>query len=120
MDSQYDNDNIFAKIIRGEVPCDKVYEDDKLLAFNDINPAAKVHILIIPKGKYVSFDDFVANAPSEDVIYFFVTIRKIACDKGLCESGYRLVMNHGKDGGQLVPHFHVHMLGGNGLSGHVG
>jgi len=113
----YDSENIFAKIIRGEIPCDKVYEDDKVLAFNDISPAAAKHVLVIPKGDYISFDDFAANADGAEVSNFFAKVKQIANDIGLSGSGYRLITNHGSDASQTVPHFHVHILGGQALGG---
>ena len=111
----YDENNIFARIIRGELPASKVYEDDQVLAFNDISPAAPAHVLVIPKGKYISFDDFMVKADERTVKHFFFTVRKIAADMGLKENGYRLITNHGRDGSQTVPHFHVHILGGKQL-----
>ncbi|PIR38042.1 MAG: histidine triad nucleotide-binding protein [Alphaproteobacteria bacterium CG11_big_fil_rev_8_21_14_0_20_39_49] len=113
----YDNDNIFAKIIRGEIPCDKVYSDDDVFAFKDIAPAAPVHVLVIPKGQYVSFDDFVADSSPEKVAGFFAKVREIAAELGLDKTGYRLISNHGADANQAVPHFHVHILGGKKLGG---
>jgi len=113
----YDKDNIFAKIIRGEIPSNKVYEDDTVFAFYDIAPASPVHILVIPKGEYISFDDFVVKAGAEEVANFFRTVRKIASEQGVDESGYRLITNHGADAYQSVPHFHVHILGGRFLGG---
>ncbi|MBN8530866.1 MAG: histidine triad nucleotide-binding protein [Alphaproteobacteria bacterium] len=112
----YDPNNIFAKIIRGEIPCKKVYEDEIALAFADIAPAAPVHVLVLPKGEYLSFDDF-AGAEPEAVGRFFVAVRKVAAQLGLPEGGYRLIMNHGADASQSVPHFHVHILGGRPLGG---
>jgi histidine triad (HIT) family protein len=111
----YDKDNIFAKILRGEIPCNKVFENDIALAFHDINPAAATHVLVIPKGEYVSFEDFVTKAQPEVVKDFFLTVRRIAGDLGLDTSGYRLLMNHGADAMQTVLHFHVHILGGQKL-----
>ena len=108
----YDNENIFAKILRGEIPCDKVYEDDFALAFNDINPLAPVHVLVIPKGAYVSLDDFSAQASDEEIAGFYRAVGTVARDLGLAEPGYRTMNNTGSDGGQEVPHFHVHILGG--------
>lgn len=113
----YDNGNIFAKIIRGEVPCKKVFESDDVFAFEDISPAAPVHILVVPKGEYTSFNDFTENAPSETVSNFFKTVRKIANDAGLQENGYRIITNHGADACQSVQHFHVHIIGGRFLGG---
>ena len=116
--ADYDKNNIFAKIIKGEAEADKIYEDDKLLAFNDIMPAAPTHVLVVPKGDYVSFDDFCVKAAAEDVAYFFKKIQMIASKYlGLTEDGYRLIANHGPYASQLVPHFHVHILGGRKLGG---
>lgn len=108
----YDNNNIFAKILSGEVPCNKVYEDGFALAFHDIAPAAPVHVLVIPKGEYESFQDFATKASPEKMQGFFYAVQKIAAQLGIDKSGYRLIANHGKEGGQVVPHFHVHLLGG--------
>lgn len=108
----YDDDNIFAKILRAEIPCDKVYEDDYVLAFNDIAPQAPVHILVIPKGKYVSIVDFGTKASAEEVSGFFAAASKIAQEKGLESEGFRSIANTGQNGGQEVPHFHLHLLGG--------
>ena len=108
----YDPDNIFARILHGEIPCDKVYEDDQVLAFNDINPQRPVHVLVIPKGEYVSFDDFSANASEAEITAFTRAVGRIARDLGLAEAGYRLLANTGPHGGQEVPHYHVHIFGG--------
>lgn len=119
MTQTYNPDNIFAKILRGEIPCDKVYEDDSALAFHDISAAAKTHILVIPKGEYVSFDDFVHKGSKQEIAEFFLAVRTVARDFGVKESGYRLITNHGPDANQTVPHFHVHLLGGENLGGLV-
>ena len=111
----YDTDNVFAKILRGEIPNDTVYEDDHVLAFNDISAQAPVHVLVIPKGAYESMDDFSANAPPDELAGFFSAVGKIARDLGVAESGYRLIANHGSDSHQEVPHFHVHILAGRTL-----
>ncbi len=111
----YDKGNIFAKILRGEIPCKKIHEDQYALAFEDTAPAAPVHILVIPKGEYTSFDDFATNATSEFLHGFFASVRAIAAKLGLNENGYRLITNHGADASQSVPHFHVHILGGRKL-----
>ncbi|MGV2497273.1 histidine triad nucleotide-binding protein [Pelagerythrobacter aerophilus] len=111
----YDDDNIFAKILRGEIPSTKVYEDEWAYAFEDINPQAKVHTLVIPKGRYVSWDDFSAQASVEEIAGFVRAVGKIARDKGLVEPGYRLLANLGAHGGQEVPHLHVHLFGGEPL-----
>lgn len=110
----YDKNNIFAKIIRGEIPSKTIYEDDFVFAIEDISPAAKVHVLILPKGEYVSFDDFVNSALPETIANFFATITKIAKIVKL-EDGYRLITNHCEFAGQSVFHFHVHLLGGEKL-----
>ncbi len=113
----YDPDNIFARILREEIPCDKVYEDDHVLAFKDIAPAAPVHALVIPKGEYVSFDDFTNEATPEEIAAFFTAVGKVAASLGVVESGYRLIANHGAHASQEVPHFHMHILGGKPLGG---
>lgn len=114
MDS-YDDQNIFAKILRGEIPCDKVYEDEHVLAFNDIQPQAPVHILVIPKGPYVSIADFGVSASMEEIAAFWQAVSKIATDKGLVDGGFRVIANAGLNGGQEVPHFHAHIVGGHAL-----
>jgi len=111
----YDENNIFAKILRGEIPCDKVYEDEYVLAFNDIAPQAPVHVLVIPKGAYISIDDFGANASAQEVAGFFAAVSKIAAEQSLSENGFRSIANTGDHGGQEVPHFHLHLLGGEKL-----
>jgi len=113
----YDKSNIFARIIRSEIPGKKVYEDEQLLAIEDIAPAAPVHILIMPKGEYVSFDDFSRHAPPEIQAHFFKSIAEIARKSGVLETGYRLIANHGPDASQSVPHFHMHLIGGRPLGG---
>lgn len=116
---KYDSNNIFAKIIRGEIPASKVYEDEKILAFHDISRSAPVHVLVVPKGEYISFADFSSKAPAQEIVDFFRKLGEIAASFGLDDSGYRLVANHGSDASQTVPHFHVHILGGNKLSTHL-
>ena len=111
----YDTQNIFAKILRGEIPCDKVFENDHALAFKDIAPQAPVHVLVIPKGAYVSIDDFTAQASDAEISGFYRAVGKVARDLGLVEPGYRIINNTGTDGCQEVPHFHVHILGGKSL-----
>ena len=108
----YDPDNIFAKILRGEIPCDKVFEDEHALAFNDIAPQAPVHVLVVPKGAYVSWDDFSATAPADVIAGFVRAVGTVARDLGLVEPGYRMMANIGTYGGQEVPHLHVHLFGG--------
>jgi len=108
----YDPNNIFARILRGEIPCRKVYEDDHALAFHDIAPQAPVHILVIPKGAYVSWDDFSAKASDAEIAGFTRAVGTVAREAGLAESGYRLMANMGRHGHQEVPHLHVHIFGG--------
>ena len=111
----YDDDNIFAKILRGEIPSTKIYEDAWAFAFADINPQAKVHVLVIPKGRYVSWDDFSATASADEIAGFVRAVGQIARDHGLVEPGYRLLANLGAHGGQEVPHLHIHLFGGEPL-----
>ena len=111
----YDPNNIFARILRGELPCKTVYEDEHVLAFSDIRPLADVHVLVIPKGAYVSLDDFTAGAGSEVVGHFFKVVGEIARITGVAETGYRIISNIGAHGHQEVPHLHVHVIGGRPL-----
>ncbi|HMJ92866.1 MAG TPA: histidine triad nucleotide-binding protein [Allosphingosinicella sp.] len=111
----YDEANIFARILRGEIPCNKVHEDEHALAFHDINPQAPVHILVIPKGAYVSWDDFSSRAPEAEIAGFVRAVGSVAREAGLVEPGYRLLANTGLNSGQEVPHLHVHIFGGKGL-----
>lgn len=111
----YDKDNIFAKILRGELPCKKVDESEHSLAFHDINPLAPVHILVIPKGEYVSWDDFSEHASEAEIVDFTRLVGKVARDNQMVQQGYRLLANVGKRGGQEVPHLHVHLFGGEPL-----
>ncbi len=111
----YDEDNVFAKILRGEIPADKVYEDEWAFAFNDIAPQAPTHVLVIPKGKYVSWDDFAEHAGAEEIAGFVRAVGTVARAAGLVEPGYRLLANVGADGGQEVPHLHVHLFAGRPL-----
>jgi len=111
----YDSNNVFAKIIRGEIPCKKVYEDDYALAFYDIAPQAPVHILVIPKGPYSNFDDFVTTAEAEEVIAFDRAVAKTIAIANVATDGYRLISNSGVNAHQDVPHYHVHILGGRDL-----
>jgi diadenosine tetraphosphate (Ap4A) HIT family hydrolase len=111
----YDQNNIFARILRGEIPCKKAYENDHVLVFHDINPLAPTHLLVIPKGPYVSWDDFSANASDEEIAAFVRAVGKVARDEGLVENGYRLLANAGLNSGQEVPHLHVHVFGGRPL-----
>ena len=111
----YDDTNIFARILRGEIPCRKAYEDEWALAFHDINPQAPVHVLVIPKGSYVSFADFSASASADEIAGFMRAVGKVAKDLGLEAQGYRLLANMGEHSGQEVPHFHVHLFAGRPL-----
>ncbi|MGS0648162.1 histidine triad nucleotide-binding protein [Komagataeibacter melomenusus] len=111
----YDPQNVFARILRGELPCRKVYEDEYALAFHDIAPKAPIHVLVIPKGAYISFADFSAQASEAEIAGFIRAVGKVARDLGLEAPGYRLVSNTGIEGGQEVPHFHVHLFGGRPL-----
>ena len=111
----YDDSNIFARILRGEIPSKRVFEDEHVLAFHDINPLAPTHILVIPKGPYVSWDDFSAKASEAEITAFVRAVGRIAREAGLVEDGYRLLANVGGDSGQEVPHLHVHIFGGRPL-----
>lgn len=111
----YDDQNIFAKILRGEIPNRTVYEDEWALAFHDINPQAPVHVLVIPKGAYVSWDDFSAKGSDAEIAGFTRAVGHVARELGLVEPGYRLLANIGKDSHQEVPHLHVHIFGGKPL-----
>jgi histidine triad (HIT) family protein len=111
----YDVNNVFARILRGEIPCRKVYEDDTALAFHDLHPQAPTHLLVIPKGPFVSFADFSQHATPEEITGFIRAVGKVAAEAGLADQGYRLIANTGLNGGQEVPHFHVHIAGGGKL-----
>ena len=111
----YDDSNIFARILRAEIPSNKVYEDDHVLAFHDINPLSPTHILVIPKAPYVSWDDFSAKASDQEIAAFVRAVGEIARESGLVESGYRLLANTGLNSGQEVPHLHVHIFAGRPL-----
>ena len=111
----YDDSNIFARILRGEIPCNRVFEDDHVLAFHDINPQSPTHILVIPKGAYVSWDDFSARASDAEITGFVRAIGTIARDAGLVAPGYRLLANTGLNAHQEVPHLHVHIFAGRQL-----
>ena len=113
---KYDDNNIFAKILRGEIPCKKIYEDDYVLAFHDVNPQKKIHALIIPKGEYVNLDDFSSNATEKEIVGLTKGIAEVAKKLGVSEvvkgEGYRSLVNVGTHGGQEVPHLHFHIFGG--------
>lgn len=111
----YDDQNIFAKILRGEIPNKTVYQDEWALAFHDINPQAPVHVLVIPQGAYVSWDDFSTNGSDAEIAGFIRAVGQVARDLGLVEPGYRLLANIGFDSHQEVPHLHVHLFGGKPL-----
>jgi len=111
----YDDDNIFAKILRDEIPSKRVYEDDHAVAFHDINAQAPTHILVIPRGRYVSWDDFTANASDAEISGYIRAIGHVARAAGLVEPGYRLLANTGMDARQEVPHLHVHIFAGRKL-----
>ena len=111
----YDDQNIFAKILRDEIPSKRVYEDEWAIAFHDINPQAPIHVLVIPRGPYVSWDDFSANASEAEIAGFVRAVGAVARELGLVAPGYRLLANIGADAGQEVPHLHVHLFGGRPL-----
>ncbi len=111
----YDPSNVFARILRGEIPARKVYEDEWALAFHDINPQAPVHVLVIPKGAYVSMVDFTAQASEAEIAGFFRAVGRVAAELGLDARGYRFLANCGADAHQEVPHLHVHVFGGRSL-----
>jgi diadenosine tetraphosphate (Ap4A) HIT family hydrolase len=111
----YDDDNIFARILRGEIPATKVYEDEWAIAFEDIAPQAPTHILVIPRGRYVSWDDFAQRGSAEEIAGFVRAVGSVARDNGLVAPGYRLLANVGRDAGQEVPHLHVHLFAGAAL-----
>ena len=111
----YDNDNIFAKILRKEIPCNKIYEDEFVLSFHDINPLKKIHALVIPKGKYINLDDFSLKATSDEIVGLIRGISIVAKKLGISAStgkGYRALANISENGGQEVPHLHFHLFGG--------
>ena len=112
----YDENNVFAKMLKGDIPVNKIYEDDYAIAFADIHPKAPVHLLVIPTGAYTDFSDFTAKASADEITGFFKAVGTVAEKQGLVENGYRLVMNTGRDGGQEVPHLHVHILAGKKLA----
>jgi histidine triad (HIT) family protein len=116
----YDRSNIFARILRGEIPCKKVFEDAHVLAFHDINPQTPTHVLVIPKGEYASSDDFAEKASDAEIAALLRAAGRIAREQGLAETGYRLLANHGRDAHQEVPHFHLHIFGGRDLGRMVG
>jgi diadenosine tetraphosphate (Ap4A) HIT family hydrolase len=114
---EYDHNNIFARILRGEIPCNKVYEDEHVLAFHDISPQSPTHVLVIPKGEYVSLDDFSERASDAEVAALIRALGHVARGQGVAETGYRVLANTGPAAHQEVPHFHVHLFGGRDLGG---
>ena len=112
----YDKNNIFAKILRGEIPCKKIYEDEYVLAFHDINPQKKIHALIIPKGAYINLDDFSSKASKNEIVGLIKGVGTVAKKIGVSDEvkgrGYRSLVNVGENGGQEVPHLHFHIFGG--------
>ncbi len=115
----YDRNNVFARILRGEIPCKKVYESAHALAFHDVNPQMPVHVLVIPKGDYVSLDDFTAKATAAELGDFMKAVGEVARLTGVAESGYRIIANNGADAHQEVPHLHVHVFGGKRIGGRM-
>ncbi len=111
----YDTDNVFAKILRGEIPCETIYEDEFAIAFDDISPQSPVHVLVLPKGEYVSMDDFTANASDAEIAGFFRAVGAVARQVDVVGNGYRTLANHGRDAHQEVPHFHIHIFAGRDL-----
>jgi len=111
----YDSNNVFARILRGELPCKKAYEDEHVLAFHDIRPQTPVHILVIPKGAYVNLGEFAAKATDTEIAAVFRAVARAAEDAGVAETGYRFLANKGEDANQEVPHLHIHVFGGRNL-----
>jgi diadenosine tetraphosphate (Ap4A) HIT family hydrolase len=112
----YDRNNVFAKIIRGEIPAQKIYEDNQVLAIKDIAPMAPIHILVLPKAEYISFHDFMEKATAEEIAYFYKIVQKLCADLNIDKDGYRIMCNVGKNGMQTIPHMHLHILAGKLLS----
>jgi diadenosine tetraphosphate (Ap4A) HIT family hydrolase len=112
---EYDRNNVFARILRGELPCNRVYEDEHVLAFGDINPQAPTHILVIPKGEYVSLDDFSEKASAAEIAALVRALGRIARAEGAAAAGYRILANSGPAAHQEVPHFHLHLFAGRDL-----
>ena len=113
---EYNRDNVFAKIIRGEINSDRIYEDDHVIAIKDVAPAAPIHILVIPKAEYTSFHDFTEKADAMEIAHFYKVVQKICADLKIEKNGYRIMCNIGKEGMQTVPHMHLHILAGKTLS----
>lgn len=115
----YDKNNVFAKILRGEIPCNKIAENNHALAFMDTAPLAPIHVLIIPKGAYVSSEDFFTQASATEIADFYALVAQVGHKTGVAQTGYRLIANTGSDGGQEVMHFHMHLLGGKPIGSMV-
>ena len=113
----YDRNNIFARILRGEIPCNKVYEDAHVLGFHDVSPQSPTHVLVIPKGEYASLDDFSEKASAAEIVALVRALGDVAREQGVAETGYRVLANSGPAAHQEVPHFHVHLFGGRDLGG---
>lgn len=120
MAATYDPNNVFARILRGEIPCKTVFENEHALAFHDINPQTPTHILVIPKGAYVDMDDFTATASDAEVAGLFKAVGEVARQAGAVADGYRILSNCGSDAHQEVPHLHVHVFAGRDLGGMIG
>ena len=119
MATTYDPNNVFARILRGEIPCKKVYESEHALAFHDINPLSPTHILVIPKGPYVDFDHFTAAASDAEIAGLIKAVGDVAREAGTVENGYRILSNCGRDAHQEVPHLHIHIFAGRDLGGMI-
>ena len=115
----YDKNNIFAKILKNEINCDLIYEDNKVVFFNDVNPQAKIHILGVPKIEVVDFNDFILKADKEMIAHFFSKTYEVVKQANINKSGFKIITNSGVNGGQEIPHFHIHILGGEKLRGLV-
>jgi len=111
----YDRNNVFARILRGEIPCTKVYENEHVLAFHDVSPQSPTHVLVIPKGEYLSLDDFTEKASAEEIAALVRALGHIAREQGVAETGYRILANNGPAAHQEVPHLHIHVFGGRDL-----
>ena len=120
MDNLYDEDNIFAKILRSEIPCNKILENEFALAFSDINPQAPIHLLVIPKHPYINFYDFTKKASDKEQESFWKLVNDVIEHSKVEAEGFRIITNSGKNGNQDVPHFHIHLLGGENLGRMIG
>ena len=120
MNNLYDQDNIFAKILRSEIPCNKILESEFALAFSDINPQAPIHTLVIPKNPYINFHDFTKNASNKEHESFWKLVNDVIEHYKVEIEGFRIITNSGNNGNQDVPHFHIHLLGGENLGRMIG